>query len=299
MIFALIHFGTALFQVRPVAIPANELRTRADTAWLVAAATTALPRGSILAVGGVLSNSNSAGVREFYSGNRGPLDVVAKSLGLPLDTSTIPSKPPPCASETTAAERHGYRIERVSIARDDHNVAAGRPDWFHYVVSFTRTCRRDYGHQYYINSDVRFDAVPDTVFSYRWAVGKVDQYADPPRDREPTFRERHGGAGFVLKPLFYGAVAFPLFGLFVGVLGGDRGLRRLLGVWSIVGLAMAIWIGFIVGGLVVFVLPAAAYVAGARRPQSTPALGRATLIFVIAYPICVLLAMVAVSSGVQ
>jgi hypothetical protein len=266
---------------------------------LVAAATNALPRGSILAVGGVSSNSNDAGLRELYSGDRGPLDVVARVLGLSLDTSTVASKPPPCASDTIAAERHGYRIERVSIARDDHDVAAGRPDWFHYVVSFTRTCVREYGHQYYIGSEVRFDAVPDTVFSYRWAVGKVDQYADPPRDREATFRERHGGGDFV-KPLLYGAVAFPLLGLLVGLLGGDRGLYRLLGVWSILGLAMAIWIGvgFIVGGLVVFVLPAAAYVAGARRPQSTPALGRATLIFVIVYPICVLLAMVAISSGV-
>ncbi|HMG71483.1 MAG TPA: hypothetical protein VK544_10245 [Gemmatimonadaceae bacterium] len=297
--FILFHFGGVLLQSASVAISANELRTRADTEWIVAAAANVLPRGSILAVGGVLSNSTDAATRESNSRDRGPLDVVARSLGLPLDTSTVASNPPYCASDTNSRGPHGYRIERVSIARDDHHVAAGRSDWFHYVVSFTRTCRTELGHRHYIGSDVRFDAVPDVVFGYKWAVGKVDQYADPLPDRVPTFWERHGGMGFVLKPLLYGAIIFPVLGLLFGILGGDGGLLRLLGVWSIVGLAMAILMGVggIVGGLVVFVLPAAAYVAAARRPQSTPAFGRATLIFVLAYPICVILAMLAISSG--
>jgi len=185
--FILLNLGGVLLQSQTLAIPANELRTRADTAWMIAAAAKALPRGSILAVGGVLSNSTDAATRERNSGDRGPLDVVARSLGLPLDTSTIASKPPLCVSDSTTRERHGYRIERVSIARDDHPGPAGRSDWFHYVVSFTRTCRTEFGQQYYIGSDVRFDAAPDNVLSYKWAVGKVDQYADPLPDREPTF----------------------------------------------------------------------------------------------------------------
>ena len=298
LLFVLLRLGSVLLQTLPVAIPANELRTHTDTAWIVAAAAKALPRGSILAVGGVMSNSNDAGTRSFYSGDRGPLDVVARSLALPLDTSTIASKPPPCASDTTYPEPHGYRIERVSIARDNHNLPAGRPDWFHYVVSFTRTCRREFGHQYYIGSDVRFDAMPDAVLSYKWVVGTVEQAADPPRDPEPSFREKHG-TGFAFQILFYGSMAFPLFGLLVGVLSGDRGLLGLLGVWSLVGLALAIWIGVggILGGLVVSVLPAVAFVAGARRAQPPPALGRATLVFVIAYPICFMLAWVVMLYG--
>jgi len=290
--FVLFGLGGVLLQTLPVAIPANELRTHADTAWIVAAAAKALPRGSILAVGGVMSNSNDAGTRSFYSGDRGPLDVVARSLGLTLDTSTIASKPPPCASDTTYPEPHGYRIERVSIARDDHNVSAGRADWFHYVVSFTGTCRTEFGHQHYIGSDVRFDAMPDEVLFYKWAVGKVEQAADPPRDREPTFAERHGPiAGYATSVLLFGALAFPIFGLIIGAIGGKRGLFLLIVVWSLVGLALTFpaRVGGIPEAVWVFVLPPTAYVTTAlwnKSPSKSPALGRATLVLVVTYPIC-------------
>jgi hypothetical protein len=292
-----------LFQALPVAIPANELLTRGDTAWIVAAAATALPRGSILAVGGRLSDSESAGTQFLSTTDHELLYVVAASLNLPLDTTTTESDPPRCASDTTAPGKRGYRIERVSVSRDDHSVPAGRPGWYHYVVAFTRTCRREF-QKYYIGTEVRFDAVPDTVFSYKWAVGKVDQFADPPRDREPTFRERHGTltvAGFNI--LFYGALSFPLFGFLIGAMGGRKALVRLLGIWTVAGLALglSLGVGAILGGLLVFVVPAALYVAGTGPEDDSQArmsFGRATLLFVLSYPICLVLSWMFLWSGV-
>ncbi len=191
----------------------------------------------------------------------------------------------------------------MSVRRDDHSVPAGRSGWFHYVVAFTRTCRREY-EKFYTGSDVRFDAVPDTVFSYKWAVGKVEQFADPTRDREPTFIERHGTLttwGFRL--LFFGVLSFPIFGLLVGAIGERRALLRLLGVWALAGVALTflVGMGMKLSALMVFVVPAAIYVASAGRgeaPLKRSDFGRATLYLVVAYPICLALAWVFMWSGV-
>jgi hypothetical protein len=303
LIFAFIHLGTALFQALPVAIPANELRTRADTAWIVAAAANALTRGSILAVGGTISDAKGAGSPYVSAADREHLGVVAAALGLPLDTSTTASDPPRCVSDTTARGARGYRIEGVSVRRDDRSVPAGRSGWFHYVVAFTRTCRREY-ERFYTGSDVRFDAVSDTVFSYKWAVGKVDQFGDPPRDREPTFIERHGTlTTWAFRVLFYGVLSFPIFGLLAGAIGERRALLRLLGVWALAGLALTflVGVGMKLSALVVFVVPAALYVAGTRReaaPLKRSDFGRATLYLVLTYPICLGLAWIFMWSGV-
>jgi hypothetical protein len=53
---------------------------------------------------------------------------------------------------------------------------------------------------------------------------------------------------------------------------------------------------FRLGGVLLQTLPVA-FVASARRAQPPPALGRATLVFVIAYPICFVLAWVVMLSG--
>jgi hypothetical protein len=97
--------------------------------------------------------------------------------------------------------------------------------------------------------------------------------------------------GYATSVLFFGALAFPIFGLIIGAIGGKRGLFLLLVVWSLVGLALTFpaRVGGVPAAVWVFVLPPVAYIATAlwnESPSKSPALGRATLVLVVTYPIC-------------
>lgn len=279
----------ALLQQADVGIPANELRTRADSASIVKTAAAALSPLRILSVG---IDTGDAWDRSM-SADSALMLLTARALAVPFDTVTRHTRVPPCPADSTASGEKGYRIDDVSIERSSVPTRVGRPDWYHYVVNFARTCQRS-GRVASMRSRVRFDAMPDTLWSFKWKVGRVEHDTDPLPLREPTFLERHSRfTGPAMGALFWAPLLFPFLGVFIGSLGGRRGLVRLLGVWSLLGLAMAIFgggPGFLLW-LLTFVLPASVFVgwanAGTAEPSAPLALGRATVAFLVAYLISV------------
>jgi hypothetical protein len=273
----------ALLQQGDVGIPANGLETRAESAWIVAAATRALPRAQILSVGGSERDSALVG-------------VVARTLGVPYDAVVEKSRLPTCPSDSSASAARGYRIDGVTIERSSEGFTApgARPDWYHYVVVFTRACEQASG-AVVMRSRVRFDPMPDTLWSYAWKLGKVEHDPEPPPPRSPTFIERHGRlAERAITTMFWGPFAFPFLALFIGRLGGRRALAWLLGVWSVAGLALAVFGGAsgLLGWFLLFVAPAGVYVGrasvgAADTPPAPLAPGRATVAFIVTYVVCI------------
>jgi hypothetical protein len=254
----------------------------------VAAAARGLPPRSILSVGKVIPETE-------YSRSTAPddstrLPLVARALGVPFDTITQ-SRLPACPTDTTARGAKGYRIIQVSL-RLSYVRVNGASSTQHYLVDFVRMCRREY-HAFYLVSTARIDAVPDTEFSYKWVVGNVETWADPPRDPELTFRQRHDSIDALsARFAFFGTVAFPILGLLAGFFGGRSALKWSLGIWCLAGFGAAAFVGMpsLVGWSILFAVPPSLYVAlalsGVQGKPDSLAFGRATVTFVIAYVIC-------------
>jgi hypothetical protein len=274
------HWWLQLALALPVAshaqavIPANELRTHADTIWILGAAARTLPRDRILGVGGVhLAGNLQEG---WFLRSRQLLPVVAQSLHLPFDSTRIVSDPPPCPNDTSATQPRGYRIESASIEQDGRTYRDGprpqRPQWFHYVVDMRGWCRLD-GQNREVATLVRFDAVPDTTYAFSWAVADVRPMSNPERKRSAASvaasdRRMRNAFDF----LAFAALLFPPLGFLAWNIGRQRGLAWLYALWSIAGLAAAIGVGesfSLLEWFLPFELPAAAYILAALPKSSS------------------------------
>lgn len=278
-----------LSQGLPTAMPATELRTRADSEWMVATAAAALPEGGVLSVGKVRVYPTRERLRSIDDATL--LAAVARTLELRVDTALTLSQMPACASDAEARGARGYRVAYVSIERQTPPAGVGKPGWFHYVVWFEQSCRHGDG-LVYTSTRVRFDAVPDAALAFRWAVGSVEHSPDPPPEPAPSFRALQGRfTDKVVSILPWGALAFPCLALLIGRMAGRRGLVRLLVVWSAAGLALTVLAGTVgvLLWLLVFFVPAGAYVAhalaGTSDASAPPRLGRASVTFAIVYVI--------------
>jgi len=268
----------------PDAIPARELRTHADTTWLVGAAAQALPYHSILSAGANSFPGTSDPADTDRAGDRARLAIVAWALEVPFDSAEVKAPPPVCPSDSAAPRLNGYRMEHVRIVKGDSMVGdrAGAGA-FHYIVKFTRACWTQ-GKAFQLTSDVRFDAARDTGASHVWRVGWVRNDPDPvrpPRTTPLSFGNRHPQiAGYSLVFFFLGPLAFPVFAFVVASNGGRRALAILLGSWAFAGVVFgALALGSVLGpALLMFLAPAITYVAAAEPESGSSRLrfGRAT-----------------------
>ena len=290
----------------PDAIPARELRTHADTTWLVGAAAQALPYRSILSAGANSFPGTRDPADADDAGDRARLAIVAWALEVPFDSADVKAPPPVCPSDSAAPHVNGYRMEHVRIVKGD-SMVGDRSGWFHYIVKFTRACWTQ-GKIFQLTSDVRFDAARDTGSSYVWRVGWVRSDPDPirptvPRTYARPLSERFPNLfGFAVVFLLAGPVAFPVFAYTVARDKGPGALPMLLGIWSVLGAVFGlIAVGpALVPTLLMFVTPAVTYVAAAGPASGSTRLrfGRATVACLGVYVICVVLWFVSMLTGI-
>lgn len=279
----------------PDAIPAKELRTHADTAWLVGTAAQALPYHSILSAGANSFPSGSDATDPDHAGDRARLAMAAWALEVPFDSADVKAPPPVCPSDRAAPRLNGYRLEHVRITKSDSVQHEGRKGWFHYVVSFTRVCGME-GKPHALTSDVDFDAVPDTGSAYVWRVGWRRYDPDPvpltpARPYNPSFRDRHGElADIALASILLGPLLFPVLASMVGAAGGRPAIAKLLGGWSIVGIILGVvsYLPAFAASFFVFVIPGVTYVSvvGPREGSSRLRFGRASALCLLMYVAC-------------
>jgi hypothetical protein len=209
-----------------------------------------------------------------------------------LDTVTQVSQLPDCPTAPGRRQPRGYRVNFVSLERRSVPFKVARWEQFYYWVMLERSCRYDDG-VVYASSLVQLNPLPDTTLSFRWSVVKADHYPDEPALRPPHFSGRLTRlSGNAFNVLVWCPLLFPLLGLLFGGVSGRRGLMILLGIWSVVGLPFAALLGTtgFAAWLLPFLAPAGAYVLRAQPTVANAAapleLGRATIVFVVAYVTC-------------
>src|SRR5689334_10413797 len=302
-----ILFAVLLMPRLPDAIPATELRTHADTVWLVGAAAQALPYNSVRSAGANSFPTSTSPADTGYAGDRARLAMVAWALEVPFDSADAKAPPPVCPSDSAAPRLNGYRVEHVRISKSDSAQDKGKKGWFHYIVTFTRVCWTQ-GKANAMTSDVDFDAVPDSGTGYEWRVGWRRHDPDPvrpaaPYTYQPSFADRYPTfVSFALVLLFFGPLVFPAFGYAVAKDAGQAAFAVPLAVWSIVGLALSIIVfpPAFIPSFFMFVVPAVAYVAAVApdRGSSRLKFGRATAVCLGVYAVCFVLWFFLVFSGV-
>ena len=279
----------ALLRGAPADTSAPELRTAADTTAMIAAAWAKFERGSILSVGRVLVPAVTR-IRDYD--DTSILMMVADMAHLRLDTVTQVSQLPDCPTAPGRRQPRGYRVNFVSLERRSVPFKVARWEQFYYWVMVDRSCRYDDG-VVYASSLVQLNPLPDTTLSFRWSVVKADHYPDEPALRPPHFSGRLTRlSGNAFNVLVWCPLLFPLLGLLFGGVSGRRGLMILLGIWSLAGLPFAALLGTtgFAAWLLPFLAPAGAYVLRAQPTVANAAapleLGRATIVFVVAYVTC-------------
>jgi hypothetical protein len=118
-----------------ITTPAPELRTPADTAAIISAASDHFQRGSIISVGKVLMPGLSR-IRNVDDASL--LAIVARIAQSRVDTVTEVSQLPDCPAAPGRRQPRGYRIAFAAIERETAPLPVSSTQKFYYTVTLER-----------------------------------------------------------------------------------------------------------------------------------------------------------------